>query len=113
MSEIRPIDANALKDFINEVCFSKEWAKYRADWGSKGQIDCILKYIDNTTTVEPHISPKVLNQFAKYVAKHERPKGEWSNCGENLFICSACGIISCCKGNFCSECGADMRGSKE
>jgi len=48
---MRLIDADALKDFINEVCFSKEWAKYRADNGSRGQVECILTYIDNAQTI--------------------------------------------------------------
>jgi len=25
------------------------------------------------------------------------------------YKCSVCGEISCCKGNFCPDCGADMR----
>ena len=28
------------------------------------------------------------------------------------FVCSQCGEVSCCKGNFCPDCGADMRGEK-
>jgi hypothetical protein len=43
-----------------------------------------LKLIDNTPAVEPYISPEVLNQFAKYVAEHERPKGEWIPVSERL-----------------------------
>lgn len=27
------ISREALKDFINEVCFSKQWAKYRVEKG--------------------------------------------------------------------------------
>ena len=45
------ISRKAVKDFINEVCFSKDWAKYRADYGSRGQIACILKYIDNAPPI--------------------------------------------------------------
>lgn len=37
-------------------------------------------------------------------------KGEWINNENGTFTCNKCGEISCCNGNFCCECGADMRG---
>ena len=40
----------------------------------------------------------------------ENVKGEWIKVGDNQWKCSVCKEISCCQGNFCSDCGADMRG---
>lgn len=44
---------------------------------------------------------------------NKRPQGEWIECGESLYTCSYCGIVSCCKGNFCSECGIYMKNKEE
>ena len=39
------------------------------------------------------------------------PKGHWIdiNGDKSLWKCSHCGQHSCCNGNFCIDCGADMR----
>lgn len=44
----------------------------------------------------------------------ERPKGEWIvQKGEPMpYICPFCNERNCCKGNYCPDCGADMRGAK-
>ena len=41
------------------------------------------------------------------------PKGHWIdiNGDKSLWRCSHCGQHSCCYGNFCTDCGADMRES--
>lgn len=38
-------------------------------------------------------------------------RGTWEdvNGDGSLWKCSICGETSCCKGNFCTDCGADMR----
>ena len=40
--------------------------------------------------------------------------GEWEdvNGDETAWRCDQCKEISCCNDNFCSNCGADMRGDK-
>lgn len=40
------------------------------------------------------------------------PKGHWIdiNGDKSLWKCSHCGQHSCCNENFCTDCGADMRG---
>lgn len=35
--------------------------------------------------------------------------GKWIKVGDNSYRCSVCDEISCCNGNFCPDCGADMR----
>lgn len=39
-----------------------------------------------------------------------RPHGEWIdvNGDGSLWKCSNCNETSCCRGNFCSDCGASM-----
>ena len=39
----------------------------------------------------------------------ERNVGKWIKVGDNSYRCSVCNEISCCNGNFCPDCGADMR----
>lgn len=51
-------------------------------------------------------------EIKQYKLDELRPQGEWQvndNLGECIYTCSNCGEISCCKGNFCPDCGADMR----
>ena len=38
----------------------------------------------------------------------DRPTGYWIMQDE-LFKCSECGELSCCKGKYCNECGAKMQ----
>lgn len=42
----------------------------------------------------------------------ERKKGKWIDLGA-VFECSVCHERSCCAGNYCSDCGADMRDEEE
>lgn len=35
--------------------------------------------------------------------------GKWIKVGDNSYMCSVCGEVSYCNGNFCPDCGADMR----
>jgi hypothetical protein len=136
---MRLIDADALKDFINEVCFSKKWTKYRVDNGSRGQIECILTYIDNAPTVErPQYILKAKNLTAEN-KKHfqecwnksaggllaipdnyeiipiERQQGEWKIGGSttHYHYCSICGKDVDLQDNFCRSCGARMKGGAE
>lgn len=34
--------------------------------------------------------------------------GYWTKVGDNSYKCSVCGEISCCAGDYCSDCGARM-----
>ena len=141
--EAKPIDTSgdlisreAVKNYIKEVCFSKEWAKYRYHYGSRGQIECILTYIDDAPTIE---FPTVINMkpltaeekqglidaFKKSGLKavkldDGRTRGEWieEHLPKNInspedtytcFCCSECGFHFDDTSNFCSNCGADMR----
>ena len=43
------------------------------------------------------------------------PQGEWIdvNGDGSLWKCNNCGEKSCCKGNYCPDCGAKMKGGAE
>ena len=45
----------------------------------------------------------------------ERPKGEWIPDTNGYWNCSECGlnVLVYAKGNFCPNCGADMKGGTE
>ena len=34
--------------------------------------------------------------------------GKWIKVGDNTYRCSRCNEVSCCNGNFCTDCGARM-----
>lgn len=42
--------------------------------------------------------------------KPERKKGKWIDLG--VYECSVCHERSCCAGNYCPDCGTDMRGEQ-
>ena len=65
------ISRSDIKDHIGELLLVYSGAELA---------NAILNAIDNAEPVEPYISPEVLNQFAKYVAEHERPQGECKSC---------------------------------
>lgn len=95
MSGIRLIDANALKEKINAFydklfvgCVSSDLITYASG------VDGI---IDNAPTVEP-----------------ERPTGKWLHKEFDPFLKEYGQCSNCLQrervGNFCRNCGADMRG---
>ena len=34
--------------------------------------------------------------------------GKWIKVGDNTYRCSRCNEVSCCNGNFCTDCGAKL-----
>lgn len=98
------VSRGALKKHIAETFEIEEKIDKKWAMGLKYS----LKIIDKAPAVEPQISPEVLNQFAKYVATHERPQGEWITIDAFVVKCSVCGVESFAT-PFCPRCGADMR----
>ena len=85
----------------------------------------IKEIIDNATTIEPDEVYMTGEDYNLYMEGYksglsdgrkdaERPKGEWIvREGEPMnYECPFCGELNCCKGNFCPDCGADLRGKK-
>ena len=80
---------------------------------------------DNTSVVEGNISETYRiayeQGFRHGKEKYERPHGEWSITDETdefygrVYKCTYCGkeMLACGCRNFCTWCGADMRGKKE
>ena len=88
---MRLIDADALKTDIVENSITLEGVMAI-------ETDCAKVLIDNAPTVE------------------ERPNGKWigvvySNNRIGVGMCNQCGVNRIID-NFCSNCGADMRGEK-
>lgn len=92
------ISRQAVLDRIKEVCFSREqkWVEFRVEYGSNGQRDYIIKFIESLPRVEL-----------------TRSHGEWIEVGSGQ-VCSVCDEFQCGHDNFrrfCPHCGADMRGA--
>lgn len=75
---MRLIDADALIKTLNE-----EKIKFNAD---------VNYFILNAPTIDAE------------PVKH----GKWIKVGDNTYRCSRCNEVSCCNGNFCTDCGARM-----
>ena len=113
MSEVRLIDANALKKAFNK------W------WGCDDIPATVVEdLIDNAPTVEAvsvehhnRIKDILQNEVDSLVEIYdsERPQGKWENICTLPVIrkCSLCGVEQCGEqtiyDNFCPNCGADMR----
>ena len=115
-------------DLISRSALKKSIKSYADDQYAENEYlgeYAIMDIIDNAPAVEPYISPEVLNQFAKYVAEHERPQGERKETGYETGAlgityqqtqCSNCGWEHALPmwWNFCPNCGAKMqRGGAE
>lgn len=106
-------DLDNLKEVINDL--------FRT-----GEYDCnsVLKAIDSAPTVEAYPFEQVqelvkLNQqFAEEIEELKKPQGEWITGGKDVtghyfydeFICNQCFTVVTDKSNFCSKCGASMKG---
>ena len=104
MSEIRLIDANALKKKFpkNDMCDYEEFCEF----------------IDNAPTVEPEVymTGKDYNLYLEGYKQGKkdfgRPQGEWiykNDCP----CCPFCNHFYTIFSNFCPNCGAKMKGGAE
>ena len=113
--EVRLIDAEDLKAkaqrYRNKACTSgtgEFWTGVL--WG----VDEIVEYIDNAPTV---ITDDYTMGYQDGVRKvlSERPHGKWERIKNGTstykYKCDRCEHIGYSKSNFCSNCGADMRGN--
>ena len=70
----------------------------------------IFYYIDNAPTIDAfEVVGKENEDFLGKIGFFYRPHGKWI-CGMK---CSVCGDFSSDNGNFCTNCGADMREDSE
>lgn len=92
------ISRQAVLSKIREVCFSKEWLQFRADYGSHGQRDFLINYIEGL----PHVTP-------------QQKRGQWLHgklipndiTGHWYAECSECGKVRIVD-NYCPNCGSKM-----
>ena len=83
---------------FREVCFSKEWIQFRADYGSHGQRDFLINYIEGL----PHITPS--QKTGQWLYGELIPNditGNW------YAECSECGKVRIID-NYCPNCGSKM-----
>ena len=103
MSEIRPIDANALKDEVRH-----QISKYNSG------LDVfttrrLLELIDRAPTIEPNKDYGAIQYSEGYndgfmsakeliIKEPERPKGEWIDYNNTFYKCPDCGYLleKCC-----------------
>ena len=121
MSDIRPIDANALKEAFNS------WKNMDDYYHNTDCVDIpfteVFDLIDNAPTVEyPFYAEAYQTGYEE--GKNGRPQGEWINHrndnGHNIADCSICGKTMQWHDEdddgiprYCWYCGADMRGDKK
>ena len=78
--------------------------------------------IDNAPTVETYKEKyeelkeayKLLSEAYEHeVTKEERPQGEWIFRSGGYYKCSECGEVERAEKNYCSNCGAKMKGGNK
>ena len=129
MSDIRLVDANALKKDIEQWFVKDKY--YTNHWHNKIPKSEVFDVIDNAPTIEINEDTvkEVLNRQHLAVIPAEflielqlgcvktRPRGEWtiqsSREGTNHYVCSICKHEGDFFDTFCRNCGADMRGEGE
>ena len=122
MTEIRLIDANALKKVILNLPNDNPSYYYTGDLLDR---EGVLDEIDNAPTIKDRsleIAQKSIElgrKVGQLEGKLERPHGKWTTEQGTLLIkCSVCnqGYYYHPKNhfyhNFCPNCGADMRGEE-
>ena len=72
-------------------------------------------YIDGYvyTSLPPQVKCTITGEFHGYadlctVEVEPVKRGKWEKVGDNSYKCSNCSEVSCCKGNYCPDCGAKM-----
>ena len=105
---MRLIDADALKERVNRTI---DYAIDEFDKGYNIGIQKAVAIIDNAPTVNPE------KPIFSEVWYQERPQGEWIEMSDiygKYFACNNCGYDrEKGKTNFCSNCGASMKGGEE
>ena len=103
------ISRSALKEAIRDN-------PYLLEHLDDDNFECILGIIDNAPTVEAvplEFHEKCMDKTVREMLE-ARPKGEWvhtdNRWGLGEWECNKCHGYSNARDNFCSNCGADMRG---
>lgn len=84
---------------IKEVCFSRAWSQFRSDYGSNGQRDFLINYIEQLPPVTPQ--PKT----GQWIERFDK--------SDKWYECDQCHTDWGGAVNFCPNCGAKMQEVKE
>ena len=81
---------------------------------ARREIEFLDYYLQNHTNDYSEESHMAMMMAIKAL-EQTRPKGKWipDKSRQALQDCSICGALSIAKANYCSNCGADMRGDSE
>lgn len=107
MSEVRLIDANALKAKIKSR-YDNDDAEF--DRGYNIGLEAAVNLIDSAPTVTPDMAQVLAYESGK--ASAERPTGKWVEY-EGYFKCSCCKAFNSVASNYCPKCGARMEVENE
>ena len=115
------IDRQAAIDAMPERIFQEivvEYPPYTKTYSYNGKPYFSIKYIEcgqefiGFGTYKPEVLSEYLKKYFMPSAQPDVPErnvGKWIKVGDNSYRCSVCGEVSCCNGNFCPDCGVDMR----
>ena len=94
----------ALRICANQTCCDN-CPRYDIDHTQDAQRCCIELINDAADALEA---------AEKRTAELMPKEGEWMPVGDGTIYvkCSVCGEEMCCRGHYCPNCGADMRGDK-
>jgi rubrerythrin len=116
------ISRQAVLNKFKEVCFSKEWTQFRIDYGSHGQRDFLINYIEQLSSVTPHYTDAEIQKIqeleqAEIEKAYELGKasqleiGHWIDTDNyyQRWKCSECGChTKDAAPPFCPNCGIKM-----
>lgn len=107
-------DLNAIKEFFEQKSgaypVSLEYAINALKSGTK-----VVAQITFDEEKLCEIVKEAVERFKEEYEIADRPQGEWIDVNGNgsLWRCDQCKDTACCKGNFCSNCGARMKGADD
>lgn len=91
IKEINNRVESAIKWGINAISDHNEEIKIRAEQAV-------------ATFCEASLTAKKMPTIDAEPTRH----GKWIKVGDNTYRCTRCNEVSCCNGNFCTDCGAKM-----
>ena len=113
MSEVRLIDANALKEQFSEIVGEYIVSEIISIIDNAPTVytknDCIMK----KCTICPHCDNCDVDENGE--VHNERPKGEWKDYSDEGYVeCPFCGSATTCDDNkdelhYCWNCGSELR----
>ena len=112
---MRLIDANAFKAEGRELYREAGWDLREVHY-SQLDMECnidMMPTIEAVPLEDYRSMEQTVYKLTQALAEAEPIKhGRWIKRGDNSWECSVCHEISCCNGNYCVDCGAQMDGGE-